>query len=63
VIFSGDAENLDESGRQLLRDRVRAGAPSPIDVEFAVLGDKSILHGSVTKVLMTSTALLAETFA
>ncbi|WP_035879295.1 ROK family transcriptional regulator, partial [Cryobacterium sp. MLB-32] len=36
VIFSGHAENLDESARQLLRDRVRAGAPSPTDVEFAV---------------------------
>jgi len=63
VIFSGDAEGLDVVAQQLLRARVHAGAPSPTDVEFAVLGDKSILHGSVAKVLMTSTALLAETLA
>lgn len=60
VIFSGDAIHLDEPTRQLLCERVLDGVPSPTDVEFATLGEHSILHGSVAAVLTKAATLLAS---
>lgn len=60
VVFSGDAIELSESARVALREQVLAAAPSPTDVVYATLGDASILHGAVARVLETSTALLTQ---
>ena len=59
VIFSGDAVHLDERARGLLCDHVVDGVPSPTDVEFATLGERSILHGAVAAVLTKAADLLA----
>ncbi|WP_105037046.1 ROK family transcriptional regulator [Cryobacterium aureum] len=60
VIFSGDAVHLDEPARTLLIERVLTGVPSPTDVKFATLGERSMLHGAVATVLTKAADLLSS---